>query len=132
MIYKRFVFVACLLASALAIANAGSLRGQELNFKIENYVTTDLNTIRVKAGGLPAYAGAGTQAALRTELLYNKRYSLLFEGGHRWIDLRHYGLLSSLPRDLPAHVRYSRFPFPINECDARATPPPGCGTQLGF
>jgi hypothetical protein len=93
---------------------------------------TDLNTIRVTAGGLPAYSGAVTAAALLDELLYNKRYSLLFEGGHRWIDMRHYNRLATLPKDLAAHVRYSRFPFPINECNPRATAPTGCGTQLGF
>src|SRR2546427_8806922 len=34
---------------------------------------TDLNTIRVKSGSLPLYAGAVTQTAPLDELLYNKR-----------------------------------------------------------
>src|SRR5439155_1187104 len=59
----------------------------------------DLNVIRVRSGNLPVYAGAVTQAALLDELLYNKRYSLMFEGGHRWIDLRRYNRLSTLPQD---------------------------------
>ena len=87
----------------------------------------DINFIRTTSGGLPPYAGPVTQPALLTELLYNKRYSLLFEGGHRWIDLRRYGLLGTLPRDLPTHEVFDRFPFPIGECDARQPDvPAGC------
>ncbi len=96
---------------------------------------TDLNTIRVKSGKLPVYAGAVTQTALRNELLYNKRYSLMFEGGHRWIDLRHYGGLNTLPQDATsggAAKRFNKFPFPGFECDARSPAPPGCGTETGF
>lgn len=95
---------------------------------------TDLNTIRVKSGKLPLYAGAVTQTALLDELLYNKRYSLMFEGGHRWIDLRHYGRLSTLPQDATsggAAKRFSKFPFPGFECDPRTPTPPGCGTETG-
>jgi len=96
---------------------------------------TDLNTIRVKSGKLPLYAGAVTQTALLDELLYNKRYSLMFEGGHRWIDLRHYGRLNTLPQDPTsggAAKRFSKFPFPGFECDARSPAPAGCGTETGF
>jgi hypothetical protein len=95
---------------------------------------TDLNTIRVKSGKLPLYAGAVTQTALLDELLYNKRYSLMFEGGHRWIDLRHYGRLSTLPQDATSGgsaKRFSKFPFPAFECDPRTPTPPGCGTETG-
>lgn len=94
---------------------------------------TDLNTVRTTSGNLPPYAGAVTQGALRTELLYNKRYSLMFEG-HRWIDLRHYGLLSTLPTEATAAgaaKRFSKFPFPAFECDPRSPAPPGCGTEAG-
>ena len=96
---------------------------------------TDLNTIRVKSGKLPLYAGAVTQTALLDELLYNKRYSLMFEGGHRWIDLRHYSRLNTLPQDPTsggASKRFSKFPFPGFECDARSPAPAGCGTETGF
>ena len=96
---------------------------------------TDLNTIRVKSGKLPVYAGAVTQTALLDELLYNKRYSLMFEGGHRWIDLRHYSRLNTLPQDPTsggASKRFSKFPFPGFECDARSPAPAGCGTETGF
>lgn len=78
----------------------------------------DINTIRVKSGGLPPTTITAANAL--TELLYNRRYSLLFEGGHRWIDMRRYGLLASLPKALPSHTIPSRFPFPEAECLPRA------------
>jgi starch-binding outer membrane protein, SusD/RagB family len=96
---------------------------------------TDLNEIRTKSGKLPAYAGPVTQAALLDELLYNRRYSLAFEGGHRWIDLRRYGRLGTLPTETTssgAAKRFAKFPFPQFDCDARSTKPPGCGTEAGF
>jgi starch-binding outer membrane protein, SusD/RagB family len=93
---------------------------------------TDINLIRTTSGGLDpidpgVWAGMSDDEQLN-ELLYNKRYSLLFEGGHRWIDLRRYGRLDQLPVDLATHVIHPRFPFPVFECDARAgnLPPAGC------
>ncbi len=87
----------------------------------------DINFIRTTSGGLAprgAFAGA---ADFTTELLAQRRYSLLFEGGHRWIDVRRFGRLSTLPKALPTHNVHSRFPFTEAECLARAaSPPPGC------
>ena len=94
---------------------------------------TDIDLIRTTSGNLPAYAGPVTQPALLDELLYNKRYSLLLEGGHRWIDLRRYGRLNTLPKDLPTHHIFSRMPFPRNDCLARnPTPAAGCSPEVGF
>ena len=99
---------------------------------------TDIDFIRVNSGGLDPYSGAVTQPALLDELLYNKRYSLMFEGGHRWIDMRHYGKLGDLPRDAtPLDVdgthRFSRMPFPTNECLARdPEPAQGCTPEDGI
>lgn len=93
----------------------------------------DIDLIRVRSGGLPPYAGPMTQAALLDELLYEKRYSLLFEGGHRWIDARRYNRLNLLPRDLPAHRVAIKYPFPVGECDARTPQPsPGCQPEVGL
>jgi hypothetical protein len=106
----------------------------EANLGLGNLTTAlaDINFIRENSGGLPAYSGAGTAGALRTELLYNKRYSLLWEGGHRWADMRHYGLLSQLPQDLSTHRRFAKFPFPINECTPRSPEPAGCTEEAGI
>jgi hypothetical protein len=66
------------------------------------------------------------------ELLYNKRYSLLWEGGYSWIDLRHYGKLTTLPRGLTDGHFFTKMPFPDNECLARnPAPTDGCGPEVG-
>jgi len=72
-----------------------------------------LNRIRT-AHNLTPYAGAVTVAALTTELLYNRRYSLFMEG-HRWIDARRYNLLGTLPKDRPDDDVWARYPLPQNE-----------------
>jgi hypothetical protein len=83
---------------------------------------TDINTVRVLSGRLPALADLGTPEAALDELLYNKLYSLMFEGAHRWIDARHYGRLGDLPIDrpspeppTPADVVFSTLPIPTDE-----------------
>lgn len=107
----------------------------EANIGLSNFgpAVTDLDLIRTTAGNLPPYSGTVDQPSLLNELLYNKRYSLLFEGGHRWIDLRRYGRLNTLPKDLPTHKIFSRFPFPRNDCLARnPAPAAGCSPEAGF
>jgi hypothetical protein len=96
---------------------------------------TDINFIRQTSGNLPPLAGFASQTAALDELLYNKRYSLLFEGGHRWIDLRRYNRLTDIPKENttagPRHL-ISRFPFPTNECLSRnPAPAAGCSPQAG-
>jgi hypothetical protein len=74
---------------------------------------TALNVIRA-AHGLAPYSGVTTSAALLTELLYERRYSLYCEG-HRWIDLRRYGLLGTLPIDRAGDAVWGEFPLPVSE-----------------
>jgi hypothetical protein len=88
---------------------------------------TDINFIRTNSGGLAPRGAFLNQSDFITELLKQRRYSLLFEGGHRWIDARRFGLLSTLPKALPTHTIPSRFPFPEAECLARVpAPTQGC------
>ena len=88
---------------------------------------TDINSIRTTSGGLAPRGPFTSSADFVTELLKQRRYSLLFEGGHRWIDTRRFGLLSTLPKALPSHNIMSRFPFPEAECLARVpAPTQGC------
>ena len=73
--------------------------------------------MRITSGGLlAATPGPSISRRCSTELLYNKTYSLLYEGGHRWIDARHYGLLNTLPIDRPTgtppDVVFSTLPIP--------------------
>src|SRR5690606_40506022 len=48
------------------------------------------------------------------ELVYQRRYGLLFEG-HRWIDMRRWGLLDQLPKDREGDGVAASFPIPVNE-----------------
>ncbi len=90
----------------------------------------DINLIRRQSGGLAeidfaTWSGL-TDSERLDELLYNKRYSLLFEG-LRWLDMRRYGRLDQLPLDVAGFVVHERFPFPVRECDARdPAPAQGC------
>ncbi len=46
-------------------------------------------------------------------------WGILYEGGHRWIDARHYGRLATLPIDRPTNtppdVIFSTLPIPTAE-----------------
>jgi hypothetical protein len=78
----------------------------------------DINLIRTTSGGLDERSDLDAGNIL-DELLYNRRYSLLWEGGHRWIDARRYGRLGDLPLDQPNHTVHPAFPIPIDETNAR-------------
>ncbi|MDH5588897.1 MAG: RagB/SusD family nutrient uptake outer membrane protein [Gemmatimonadota bacterium] len=78
----------------------------------------DINFIRENSGGLAPRAGLDATNIL-DELLTQKRYSLLFEGGHRWIDMRRYGKLGDLPLAVPSHQVNAMFPIPEAEQLAR-------------
>jgi len=80
--------------------------------------TADLNLVRTVSGGLAPIATV-TAANAVDEILYNRRYSLLFEGGHRWIDTRRLNRLTDLPIDAPDDKLNVRYPLPRAECDAR-------------
>ena len=95
-----------------------------------------INNIRVNSGGLAptTLTAASSDADIVTEILVQKRYSLLLEG-HRWVDMRRYGRLNQLPRDLTtgvnAHFVARVQPLPQSECLQRvgkAAPlaGPGC------
>jgi hypothetical protein len=81
--------------------------------------TADLNLIRTTSGGLAPVAQPATDADFITELLKQRRYSLMFEGGHRWIDARRFNRLTDLPLDQPTHIRIPAFQVPLSECQAR-------------
>jgi starch-binding outer membrane protein, SusD/RagB family len=58
---------------------------------------TDINFIRTTSGQLPDLLSLGTKDQAIAELLYNRKYSLLWEQGATWVDARRYGLLSTIP-----------------------------------
>ena len=82
--------------------------------------TADLNSVRTSYGLAP-YAVFADQASARTALLYEKRFSLFFEGPQRLVDLRAYGLLKApfTPAELAGDTYNSAFPIPKAEADAR-------------
>jgi len=79
---------------------------------------TGINCIRASAGSLPAIASFATITDAVDALLYERRYSLLFEG-HRWFDVRRYNRINTLPLDIPTHFRVRVMPVPQGECLAR-------------
>lgn len=93
----------------------------------------DLNTVRTRSGGLDALAVDPGDPGLLDELLYNRRYSLVFEFGHRWVDLRRFDRLTDLrgPRGAGDRV-FDKVPLPEAECQQRNSEPAGCTQVDGF
>ncbi len=87
----------------------------EANIQLNNLpqAVAALNVIRA-GHNLPAYSGTIDQPSLINEMLYERRYSLFMEG-HRWIDVRRYNLLSTLPIDRPGDDVWTEFPLPVSE-----------------
>jgi hypothetical protein len=98
----------------------------EANINTANFgpAVTDLNLVRQVSGLLGPYSGVVDQPSLINELLYNKRYSLMYEGGHSWIDYRRYGLtanLQSIDRvGPPPDVIFPTLPIPTAETQPRS------------
>lgn len=87
----------------------------EANIQLNNFpeALTAINLIRSKHN-LPNYSGTVDQPSLINEMLYERRYSLYMEG-HRWIDVRRYNMLNTLPLDRPNDHIWSEFPLPVSE-----------------
>lgn len=89
----------------------------------------DINVIRTTSGGLdpiPTLAAQSTDSILRV-LLKQRLYSLLYEGGHRWIDMRRYGRLNQIIIDRPTGCEAAGIPkdtvfatLPINSFEVQA------------
>ena len=75
----------------------------------------DINFIRHRSGGLANRGPFATAADFITELLLQRRYSLLWEG-HRWVDVRRFGLIPTLPLDVVGQFRQVQQPVPQAEC----------------
>ncbi|HEV2752005.1 MAG TPA: hypothetical protein VGV12_15895 [Gemmatimonadales bacterium] len=101
----------------------------EVNWGRGNYATAlaEADAIRSQDGGLTTDTTTAVAAGVLNRILYEKRYSLLWESASRWIDARMFGKLDSLPP--PAGVGaekepapgepYRNFPIPFNEAAAR-------------
>ena len=105
---------------------------------------TDINFVRTTSGSLPPYTASAAlhqPAKLIDELLYEKRYSLLWEGGSNWISMRQYtdtvggqivSKLTEIPKQYHLEHIFPIIPYPLNDCTARSPKPKGCGTVVGF
>jgi hypothetical protein len=91
---------------------------------------TALNTVRQVSGHLAPISAPADDAGFITALLHEREFSLLFEGGHRWIDARRFGRLDKLPvfvtvdkdtGEMTPDTLNARFPVPLSECNARPT-----------
>ena len=84
-----------------------------------------LNITRQVSGGLApsTLTPASGSSAILDQILYEKRYSLMFEG-FRWVDMRRYGRLSQLPLDVPSGLNKNFIaivaPIVQTECLVRA------------
>jgi hypothetical protein len=72
----------------------------------------DINVVRAAAGLDPVVLS--NEADAIDQLLHERRYSLAFEG-HRWVDLRRYGRLGTLPLDRAGDSVVTQMPIPANE-----------------
>jgi hypothetical protein len=87
-----------------------------------------IDVVRDKSGGLarlgadPGPGGSLSGDLLLDELLYNRNYSLIWEGAHRWIDMRRYGLLAKLPRARAGDIVVPYSALPDAECIPRNNP----------
>lgn len=77
-----------------------------------NDAENDINAVRAAAGLGPVVLSDADSAI--DQLLHERRYSLAFEG-HRWVDLRRYGRLGTLPLDRPGDNVITAMPIPLNE-----------------
>lgn len=101
--------------------------------------TADVNAVHMGEGGLPALPTFTTVASARQAILYEMRYSLVYEGPYHLVALREYGALTrayvtqagmpSVSSD-PSHSGdplQTTLPIPSNEAAARngnVTPQP--------
>ena len=101
--------------------------------------TADINAVHVGEGGLAPYAAFTSVAAARQAILYEYRYSLVYEGPYYLVAARAYGAITKAYVTLPGMPNLSSdpthstdplqttLPIPANEAAARngnVTPTP--------
>lgn len=100
----------------------------EVNWGKGAYATAlaEANFIRTNDGGLAADTSVAADSVLNS-ILYEKRYSLLWQSGSRWLDARLFGKLNANPPPVGVGAEqepapgepYRNFPIPFNEAAAR-------------
>lgn len=136
-ISTTITYIGAVASSANQAAPLAILRDEELVLlRAQAYIeagqllnaTADINDVRTNYG-LAAHLPFTSKDAAITALLYEKRYSLLFEGPQRLADLRAYSRLSStyFKPELPGDPYNAALPLPRAELNARGiTTNPAC------
>lgn len=85
----------------------------EANIHLGNLASAqaDLNLVRAAAGLADVTLTADNAIS---QLVHERRYSLFGEG-HRWVDMRRWGLLNTLPTDRANDVVIQNMPIPTGE-----------------
>lgn len=124
-------------STANQAAPLGVLRDEELVLlRAQAYIEAgqlanallDINDVRTNYGLAPLAPFADKQSAINA-VLYEKRYSLLFEGAQRADDLREYGRMNStyLRKETATDPYNAALPLPRAELNARGvTTNPAC------
>lgn len=130
-------YVGAVASTANQAAPLGILRDEELvllraqaEIEAGQFVNAyaDINDVRTNYGLLPDPISFNKATAI-SDLLYEKRYSLLFEGPQRLDDLRAYGRLNGtyLRKETPTDPFNAALPIPRGELNARGlTTNPAC------
>jgi hypothetical protein len=129
-------FVGAVATTANQSAPLGILRDEELVLlRAQAYIEAgqlanailDINDVRTSYGLAPV--APATKTAAIDAVLYEKRYSLLFEGAQRLDDLREYGRISAtfMRKETATDPFNAALPLPRAELNARgATVNPAC------
>jgi len=135
-ISTTITFVKAVASTANQGAPMGILRDEELVLlRAQAYIEAgqlanailDINDVRTSYGLAPV--APATKTAAIDAVLYEKRYSLLFEGAQRIDDLREYGRVSAtyMRKETATDPFNSALPFPRAELNARGvTQNPAC------
>jgi starch-binding outer membrane protein, SusD/RagB family len=92
----------------------------EANFHLNNLsaAADDINVVRTVSAGLNVRNDL-TATNMLDELLKQRRYALVFEGGHRWIDARRYNRLDQIALEGAGFYIHTWMPVPKVEMDGR-------------
>ena len=74
----------------------------------------------------------GTDSEFIDALLYERLYSLMWEGGHRWADNRRFGRLATLPKEHPTNKIFPYIALPPDEYLPRGNPAANCTNPAGL
>jgi hypothetical protein len=88
---------------------------------------SDIDAVRTASGHLPpsTLTTGSSNDDFLAALLYERRYSLLIEG-RRWVDVRRFDMLQTLPVDVPSgQMLYDDLVIPLTECLSRVGAPAG-------